>query len=679
VSRYCIDQPPETPEFNLKVCWFDIEVGSDDPTNEANPIIEEANLPICSIVARTNGTTTSWIWGKEVPDTRSFKTEKELLNDFLNYIKTESPDAISAWNLDGFDLPYLIKRCRRVDVDITRLSKIYKVKEKEFKGKIYYQTLGTIQFDLLQGYKLWRKYGNFPELASYSLDFVAKTILGEEKLKHGKSITWLWHNDPQVLINYNIQDVELLEKIDERCKIFKFFDNLRKKGRCQFLDVYKTTSMWDGYLISHLAGKIILPSRPASIVDKFKGADVLQPTPGLYDYVAALDVEGMYPSIIDKFNISYETVGGEMVLPLSPPISFKKGKGLIPSVLGALKIERNFHKKEMKKYKEGTAQYELHHQMQYGIKIFANSGFGYLGYPGSRLYKKEVAESITGMGRYIIHEIISFCQSSGYKVIYSDTDSTYVHLKGSTNLERLEESLKLQNTINEHLEKMCSGITDNPGAIKIALEKIFRKMLFTDAKKRYAYIELWKEKPGVPLDQCFIDTTEIHIQGFDQKRSDTSQLSKIAQADTMSMIMSGKTRTQVQEHLRAMNSKMKKRELPDEVIGIPKGIKKPLEEYWPPSPTVKGALFSNQYFDTNFTQGTKPKIVYISGYRGIVPEIRIKGKVYKLESIAYDTEIPKGFEIDWNRMSDVTFSKKLKNIFNAVGWHWTSLDEKTLW
>lgn len=672
-NRYTIDLKEDIAEAKLKVCWFDIEVASSDPSDESNPKISEANQPICSITTKIWGKTEVWLCGNiPYPGIRYFPKEEDMLNDFFGYIYKESPDVMSAWNLDGFDLPYIITRCKRIGVDYKRLSKILKVKEREFKDTTYYNTTGTIQFDLLTGYKLWRKYGNFPLLESYSLDFVAKTVLKEEKLKHGKSITWLWHNDVKTLVEYNIKDVELLEKIDERCKVIRFFDELRRKCRIQFLDVYKTTAMIDGYLLNRLQKSVILPTSNHYSEDKFGGAEVMEPVAGIYDNVICEDVKGMYPSIIKTCNISYETVGGDIVLPIG--ISFKTEPGIIPMFLDELKAERKKYQILEKKAatEHNEAEEELYHQRQYGTKVLMNSFFGYLGFPGSRLYRKEVAAAITGMGVYTIREIIRWVSERGNKVIYSDTDSVYLLSKYKDAELSVLEGQEIQSYINERLEEMYVKIA-NRNFLEIEFEKVLQKVVFTEAKKRYAYILLWTEKEGFAVDKS------IKIQGFAAKRSDTNYISKLAQKAVIQMLLEGKTKKEVTTYLRELNSKMKRREFTDEQLGVPKGITQPLEKYDPPSAHIKGAIFSNEHFDTKFGEGSKPKMVYIKGYRGIRPEVRSKGKVYILESIAYDTEIPAGFEIDWAKMSEKTFTNTLEKLFSAVGWQWESLDVQSLW
>ncbi len=419
-NRYCIDMPQDIAPGNIKVCWFDIETSSEDENDTAFPDIETANQVICSIASMIDGKMETWLCGKNsLEGVRYFPKETDMLNDFLNYFHRESPDILSAWNLDNFDLPYLINRCDRLRLDTKRLSKVYEVYKKTFKGEVEHKIGGLINFDLLTAYRLWRKYGNMPQLPSYSLNAVAKTVLNDQKIQHGKSIGWLWRHDVKLLVEYNQHDVELLEQIDKRCKVVDFFDEIRRKCRIQFNDVYKTTAMVDGFLLTRLNKKVILPTTKRNPNEDFDGALVIDPVPGIYNNVICADVASMYPSMIKTYNISYETVDKEgILLPIKfngEPISFSRDPGIIPMFLDELKEERKGYKKKMDAAETAgdEANRQLFHQRQYGTKVLMNSFFGYLGFEGSRLYKLKVAYAITGMGQYTFTKIGEWVKQYG--------------------------------------------------------------------------------------------------------------------------------------------------------------------------------------------------------------------------------------------------------------------------
>jgi len=340
-------------------------------------------------------------------------------------------------------------------------------------------------------------------------------------------------------------------------------------------------------------------------------------------------------------------------------------------LLDELAIERQGYKDKMDAAKT-NAEEELWHQRQYGTKVLANSFFGYLGFPGARLYRPEVASSITGMGEYIIKEIIKWLAEIDYEVIYGDTDSVYVKAKYTAPLSVLQEGFNLTDYINKKLEEFSLNIT-TMNTLEIEFEKAMKKMLFTEAKKKYAYKLLWKDKKNFDVDD------KMELTGFGAKRSDSNKVSKIVQREVLERVLNGDSKKDVLEYVKGMKKKMIDREFSDEDIGFPKGIKKSLSDYKPPGPIIKGAVFSNMHYNTNFEEGSKPKFVWIKGIKGIgKPIVVLNNKEYILESMTYQTKIPDGVEIDWKRMTESTFKKKLENIFDSAGWGWTDLNVRPL-
>ena len=300
-----------------------------------------------------------------------------------------------------------------------------------------------------------------------------------------------------------------------------------------------------------------------------------------------------------------------------------------------------------------------------------NSFFGYLGYPGSRLYKRAVAGAITGMGKYLLLQIAKWVEENGNKVIYGDTDSVYVTSTKKDQMGAIMEGVSVMEHVNKKLKVLCESIA-GVNYLVIEFEKALNRVLFTNAKKRYAYTLLWDSDNQFNVDK------ELHIQGFDAKRSDSNEVSKESQLKVIQMVIDSATKKDVVDYLREIDKKMRKGGFRDDQIGFPKGITKKLSEYNPPTAIIKGAYYSNQNFNTEFGKGSKPKFVYIKTYKGLVKELTLNSKTYPLETIAYDDNIPEGFEIDWNKMSEGTLKKKLIKIFEAIGWEWEDLTHRGL-
>jgi len=441
----------------------------------------------------------------------------------------------------------------------------------------------------------------------------------------------------------------------------------------QFDDVYRTTALEDGFLIKRLNKSIILPTANKEANeeddDSFDGATVLEPQAGLYKNVLCVDVAGMYPSIIKTFNISYETIGGnDIILPTGHKFSNKPG--IIPMFLDELAVERKEFKLKKSKATNKTEK-ALWDQRQYATKVIMNSLYGYLGYVGSRLYKKDVAESITLMGQYYIKHITKWISENGNRVIYGDTDSNYFLSTKDSPIEIVREGMEVKKLINKNLDELSKSIS-GINYVAIDFEKAIEKILFTDAKKRYAYISIWSSDDKFKVDR------KIKIVGFDSKRSDSSPISKFVQLRIIEMIMEEKEKKEIFKYLREIEGNMRKMKYNDVEIGFPKGISQNLDEYDPPTPIIKGAIYSNKYFKTNFGKGSKPKFIYIKTINGKEETVSIKNKTYKLESLSYDTKIPEGVQVDWKKMCKLTIESKVKNLLESVGIAWEDLSTQSL-
>ncbi len=271
------------------------------------------------------------------------------------------------------------------------------------------------------------------------------------------------------------------------------------------------------------------------------------------------------------------------------------------------------------------------------------------------------------------------------KVVYGDTDSVYITSSKTDRYDVVTEGMNIKDYINIQLNKMNNEIAGR-NYVFIELEKVLEKVLFTDAKKRYAYTLLWDDNKKFNVEKG------IKIQGFDAKRSDSNEISKIIQKMVIEMMIKGSSREDVVEYLRSMDKKMRTGEFTDEQIGFPKGIAQEMESYDPPTPVIKGATFSNQRFQTTFGKGSKPKFIYIKTYNGKKEKVTLTfwkkdrttetiskiQKDYPLESIAFQVKMPPGFAVDWDKMSEATFDKKVDKLFQAVGWPWEELRTKGL-
>lgn len=521
-QRYIIDHVGEVKTYPLKILSIDIELN----TEHDFPDMQFPNQEVTS-VALTDSMSGKSICLLYQPDNAEIKlktneqlkvynTEEKLLDAVIHYVNSIDPDVITGWNVKAFDLTYLVKRMKSLGVDYTRMSPLGQVSVNDKYEDV--RISGRIVMDMMGAYKYFRGISNQGKAESYSLEFTAQDVLGVGKIKHIETFSEMWKKKPQKLVEYNIRDNELVDKINKKLKIVSFFDSIRAKACSNMESIFHTSTLVDGLLLNVTKGNPVLPSKKNSGGEKYTGAFVIEPKPGLYEFVLALDIKSMYPNLIKTFNMGYETLDEDGEIRITDNIAFSHKEGFIPRVLTMLAEERAMYKKRMKEAKTDDDKL-INHFRQYAVKVLANSVYGYLGYPRARLYKRDVAYAVTYMGQKLIKHTKKIVEDAGFKVIYGDTDSIYVKAKSNNPLLAIKEGYKLVNMINEEYKKFAEIYNAKECFLEMEFEKAFKKILFVakrgekeliGAKKRYAYKMLWKDGKYVE--------DEMEISGFDSIR-----------------------------------------------------------------------------------------------------------------------------------------------------------------
>jgi len=431
-NRYIIDEIGEVDIYPLNTAYIDIELGvnpEDSFPEMTNPIYP---ISVISFIDDFSNKTYSFFYKhhsitKEIEEMEGlsvYDSEEDMLNGFLSKIREIDPDILSGWNSTKFDLPYIVNRMNMLGVNASLLSPLNSVYYNESREHV--KIKGRIDFDMMAAYMEFRKLTNQGRAESYSLDFTGQEVCGVGKLEHDKNFMRLWIDTPNQCIKYNRKDAELVKNIDDELQIIDFFNSIRAKSCSQLADIYRTTTLIDGLLLRKLHNDVVLPDKNyVQDSEKFSGAFVYPPIPGLYKNVVGLDVKSLYPNLIKTFNISFETACREGPIKIDEGLCFTKEQGIIPKIMIELNEEREKYKRLLKKArKDGNKRLALiYHFRQYAVKVLLNSHFGYLGYQGSRLYRKEVANAITTMGRRVIAFSRIQVEEFGYEVIYMDTDS----------------------------------------------------------------------------------------------------------------------------------------------------------------------------------------------------------------------------------------------------------------
>ena len=409
-----------------------------------------------------------------------FRDERDLLTRFINKFAEIQPTVITGWNTDGYDIPYLMGRAKKVlgAQSIKKMSPagIVDYNPKKERWKIF----GVSSLDYLKLYKNF----TYSELPNYRLDTVARKELGRGKVEYDGDLDTLFAQDIHKFAYYNMTDVDLIEEIDDKLQLLNLARSICHKGHVPYEDVFYASKYLDGAAIVDLKRNgFVAPNKQFRFVEdendeSLAGAYVMAPVPGLYKWIYDLDLTSLYPSIIMTINISPETKvtvindwNEECLLkPDATQVQFTDGthiqdvkrwlvdhdysvasngavyrndkRGFLPTILEKWFNERVIFKDKRDTYEVGSEEYKFYDAMQLTQKVLLNSFYGVLGLKTFRFYDLDNAGAITAVGQSVIKfsaKVINkyyekelatdhFINASGDKAefaFYTDTDSTF--------------------------------------------------------------------------------------------------------------------------------------------------------------------------------------------------------------------------------------------------------------
>jgi len=630
-----------------------------------------------------------------------YKDETSMLNGFIRYVKDTDPDIFTGWNVKDFDMMYIINRMQRIGLNASAMSPMGTAftDNKGFKKEVIIK--GRIIFDMLSAYKKM----NYGELESFKLDNVAYKELGEKKLKFSGSIANLWKNDLDTFIEYNKKDTMLVYRIEKKKKIIQSFDEIRRLAKCSFNDVFNNSRVVDCFVLSFCKDKYALPTKQRYKKERYGGGKVLTPKKGMHEWVSVFDFAALYPKIISSLNSSPETIRreeDENTSNLNIPYMdmenftgkdseyhklnslfdnfFEKGwdlqqqefvkelppelkgyvkykhthftqnkKGFLPELLEYLYEERTKIKKERDKYEYGHPEYIRLELKQYSMKVLMNSAYGVIAYKRFRIYKPEIAESITFVARNAILWSKKILEDKGYEIIAGDTDSVFVQSKDKDNY--IEEGGKIADLLQKSYDDFAKLFNIKTHHLQIEFEKTFKRIFFGDAKKRYAgQLDYYKGKKA----------DKMSITGFEVVRSDNSNLARSTQKKVFSMLIKDNAKKkEVIDYLKKVGKDIRADKYDCETIGIPTPLKKPLSEYKSNLPTVRAVVYSNRYLKLDIRPGEKFFLLYVND---------VKGKPRTdVIAVRENADVP-DIELDYEKHVKETTIAKMKAIFDGLGW-----------
>jgi len=538
------------PLEGLKVMAFDIEAynpqRSPDPTRD----------PIILIGIQFDD-------GDPIILEAESKDDRSLLEEFQGIILEEDPDIIVGYNSNRFDWPYILERCKinGIKLDVGRRSG--SAPQTSAYGHI--SIAGRLNVDLLDFAE------EIYEVKMKTLEEVADYLGVMPKEKRVRLEWWqiseYWDDAEKrhILKEYTKHDV--VSTMGLANTFLPFGAQLSQVSGLP-LDQVMAASVgfrleWRLIREAHKLGELV-PNRLERREERYAGAIVLQPKKGIHENVAVLDFASMYPNIMVKYNVGPDTL-------LRPSDYYSEGEyweapevghrfrrepdGFFKKVLSRFLSWRRQIKEELMKARPGTPEYKLLDERQRAIKVLSNASYGYMGWAAARWYCRQCAEAVTAWGRSLIRSSIEIARSLGLEVIYGDTDSLFVSYD------------------EDKVRKLIEAVERELG-FEVKLEKVYRRVFFTEAKKRYV---------GLTMDG------KIDVVGFEAVRGDWSELAKETQLNVMEIVLNTGDVDRAVQYVKEVIGKLRQGEVPVSKLVIWKTLTKRAAEYEAQAPHVTAA------------------------------------------------------------------------------------------
>ena len=721
---------PDEVDYDFKsmnIMSLDIEVACEN----GFPNVRECAEEMLSITVQDYATRKIKVFGtrpyKNTRDDVEFilcDGEVHLLRCFLDYWIQNFPDILTGWNVDGYDVPYICGRLERLfgEKEMKLMSPwgIVRREDIEVKGReqIFYRMLGINVIDYMDLYKKF----TYTNQESYRLDHIAFVELGQRKVAHDEFENFkdFYTKDWQKFIDYNIVDVELVSRLEDKMKLIELAVALAYDAKVNMQDVYYQVRMWDTLIYNFLKKKgiVVPPGKRSDKDEKYAGAYVKEPIPGKYDWVVSFDLNSLYPHLIMQYNISPETlvekrhpsatVNGLLSQKIDVPKEFalcangaqyrKDIHGFLPEMMKKIYDERVQSKKLMilaKQEYQKTPTKELeksiskYNNIQMARKIQLNSAYGAIGNQYFRYFNIVNAEAITLSGqvsiRWIEHKMNTYLnkilktEKQDY-VIASDTDSIYLNLgplvetvyKGRETTDQSIVSflnkvceMELEKYISSSYEELATYVNAYEQKMIMKRENIASSGIWT-AKKRYM-LNVW-DSEGVRYDE-----PKLKMMGIEAVKSSTPAPCRTAIKDAINIMMNG-TEKDLLDFVSTFRNKFDT--LPPEEIAFPRSVNG-LRKYKASSTVyskgtplhVRGTLLYNFHIAKNKLEFKYPLVQ--EGEKIKYLHLRRPNKINE-NVISFLNTFPREIGLEGQIDRDTQFEKSfllpLQIITSVIGW-----------
>jgi DNA polymerase I len=480
------------------------------------------------------------------------RNDRPVIEDFVSYVRHFDPDIVVGYGINGQDWPYLIERCKKLGL---RLQVDRAETEPHTSVYGHVSITGRANVDLLDF------AGEFSEVKIQTLENLAD-YLGIMKIENRQLVEdvdyadyWDSREKREILKKFSMDNARCVMGIAEAVMDFAM-----QLSNLVSLPLDHVGSAAAGFRVewflikrTHGLGELV-PKRIEQPYRPYAGGVVLKPLPGMHGDIAVLDFKSMYPSLMIAYNISPDTyVPPKEPAPKSgvyeaPEVGHhfrKEPAGFYKEVLSYLISVRDEIRSRMKALPPESVEYRVFDARQKAVKVITNASYGYAGWTGARWYVKPVAEAAAAWGRHTILNSIRMAEEAGLRVVYGDTDSIFLN----NDVEKIEE---LSKKIKKEL------------GLEIKPDKVYVRIFFTEAKKRYAGL-----LPDGRLD----------IVGLEVVRGDWANIAKTVQGKVLEIVLKEQSPEKAAEFVQQFVSELRQKRVSFRDLIIWKTLTKPAEEY----------------------------------------------------------------------------------------------------